>query len=41
MASRPRTDFEWDTEKDLNNQEKHGVSFIIPSLTQTVLFWKI
>lgn len=27
MASR-RTRFEWDTEKDLRNQEKHGVSFI-------------
>ena len=29
MASRQGTDFEWDTEKDLDNQEKHGVSFFI------------
>lgn len=29
MASQPRADFEWDTEKDLSNQEKHGVSFFI------------
>ena len=29
MASRRRTEFEWDVNKDLNNQEKHGVSFII------------
>jgi uncharacterized DUF497 family protein len=29
MASQRRTEFEWDIEKDLNNQEKHGVSFII------------
>ena len=29
MASRRRTKFEWDTNKDLSNQEKHGVSFII------------
>ena len=28
MASRRLTEFEWDTEKDLTNQEKHGVSFI-------------
>lgn len=28
MASR-RTKFEWDKEKDLSNQEKHGVSFAI------------
>jgi len=28
MASRRRTEFEWDSEKDLGNQEKHGVSFI-------------
>jgi len=27
MASQRRTEFEWDTEKDLGNQEKHGVSF--------------
>ena len=27
MASRPRTEFEWDTEKDLSNRKKHGVSF--------------
>ena len=27
MASRRRTEFEWDTEKDFGNQEKHGVSF--------------
>jgi uncharacterized DUF497 family protein len=44
MASRRRTGFEWDSEKDLSNQEKHGVSFIAArmlSLTQTVLFWKM
>lgn len=29
MASRRRTEFEWDSGKDLGNQEKHGVSFII------------
>jgi len=29
MASRQRTEFEWDTQKDRSNQEKHGVSFII------------
>jgi hypothetical protein len=29
MASRQRTEFEWDTDKDLSNQEKHGVSFNI------------
>ncbi|MCB0191780.1 MAG: BrnT family toxin [Anaerolineae bacterium] len=29
MGSRRRTEFEWDTKKDLSNQEKHGVSFII------------
>ena len=29
MASRRRTEFEWDTDKDLDNQEKHGVSFNI------------
>lgn len=29
MASRRRTVFDWDTEKDLSNQVKHGVSFII------------
>jgi hypothetical protein len=29
MASRRRTEFEWDPEKDLGNQEKHGVSFNI------------
>ena len=29
MASRQPTKFEWDTEKDRSNQEKHGVSFII------------
>lgn len=28
MASRRRTDFEWDSKKDLSNQKKHGVSFI-------------
>ncbi len=27
MASRRRTGFEWDSKKDLINQEKHGVSF--------------
>jgi len=29
MAPRRRTAFEWDTEKDISNQVKHGVSFII------------
>lgn len=29
MASRRRTEFEWDIDKDLYNQETHGVSFII------------
>jgi uncharacterized DUF497 family protein len=29
MSSQKRTEFEWETEKDLNNQEKHGVSFFI------------
>jgi uncharacterized DUF497 family protein len=29
MASRPRTEFEWDTDKDLDNQAKHRVSFYI------------
>ena len=29
MASQRRTEFEWDTKKDLSNQEKHRVSFII------------
>jgi len=29
MASRRHTEFEWDSEKDLDNQEKHGVSFNI------------
>jgi len=29
MASLWRTDFEWDSKKDLGNQKKHGVSFII------------
>ena len=28
MASRRRAEFEWDSEKDLGNQKKHGVSFI-------------
>lgn len=28
MASKPRTKFEWDVEKDLINRNKHGVSFI-------------
>ena len=28
MVSRRRTEFEWDSEKDLGNQKKHGVSFI-------------
>lgn len=29
MTSRQRTEFEWDTDKDLSNQKKHGVSFNI------------
>lgn len=29
MSSPRRTEFEWDTEKDLRNQEKHGVSFAL------------
>jgi len=29
MMARRRTKFEWDTEKDLSNQKKHGVPFII------------
>lgn len=29
MASRRDTKFEWDTEKDISNQEKHGVSFYV------------
>jgi uncharacterized DUF497 family protein len=29
MASRRRTEFEWDAEKDLSNQDKHGVSFTL------------
>ena len=29
MGSQQRTGFEWDRGKDLSNQEKHGVSFII------------
>lgn len=29
MASRRSTVFEWDSKKDLSNQEKHGVSFTI------------
>ncbi len=27
MASQQRTEFEWDADKDLVNQEKHGISF--------------
>jgi hypothetical protein len=27
MTSRQHTDFEWDLDKDLTNQKKHGVSF--------------
>jgi uncharacterized DUF497 family protein len=33
-----RSDFEWDSSKDLINIEKHGVSF---ALAQLVLSWKI
>jgi uncharacterized DUF497 family protein len=29
MASKQRTEFEWDTNKDRSNQKKHGVSFHI------------
>ncbi len=29
VTSRRRTEFEWDTAKDLDNQEKHGVSFLL------------
>jgi uncharacterized DUF497 family protein len=29
MTSRRRTEFEWDLDKDLSNQEKHGVAFIM------------
>lgn len=27
MAYRPAVEFEWDDEKDLDNQQKHGLSF--------------
>ncbi len=27
-----RSDFEWDTIKDMQNQEKHGVSFALAQL---------
>ena len=29
---RKRTDFEWDEEKDRENQQKHGVSFALAQL---------
>ncbi len=29
MAFQKHTNFEWDTEKDTSNQNKHGVSFIL------------
>ncbi|MCP3701723.1 MAG: BrnT family toxin [Alteromonas sp.] len=29
MVSRQRTEFEWDNKKDLSNQEKHRISFIV------------
>lgn len=29
MTSPQRTEFEWDSEKDVRNQEKHGVSFFV------------
>jgi uncharacterized protein len=28
MPSRRRTEFEWDPEKDLDNQDKHRISFV-------------
>lgn len=29
MTSPQRIEFEWDSEKDVSNQEKHGVSFYV------------
>ncbi|MCB0375914.1 MAG: BrnT family toxin [Sinomicrobium sp.] len=28
MARRKQTEFEWDDDKDILNQEKHGISFV-------------